>query len=975
MIAEHHPEQLDIDRLLGQPTPQAQADFLRAEDCFNPSGLDDLLSQAAHLMGTDPGKASAIAAVCESLAHEVDADALIPGATYLRARAHAINAEFDLALDLIEGARIGYIVVGERLEAVRTNVGRMFVLQEQGRYAEALETAEAVRDYLRQAGTLDPAHAPGEANALAARVSQNQGLCFELIGSYNQALTAYTDAEARFSHLGMTESLAEVKNNRGIVLLRLGRGREALDVFERALPAYKEANLTLKVAQTLNNIGNARLLLGDYSLGLAAFEQAGQILEPLAAQSDKHIVLLDLAEAYLSLNLYDEALPTYREATRALNASSMHHDLARAEWGMGAALMATGKLDEATQVLASSATLFAAAGNAPMQAIVALKQSDLCRVLGQREGALRFARQALKRVDSGPWALQQAYAHLSLADALIPDIEQARAHLQACEVLMQQVDLPSLRYLLNQRLGHVHLIAGNALEAERRLRAAIGEVEQLRANVSEDRLRVSFAADKLAAYDDLVRLYLARQDTDDAAHAFAMAERAKARALVTLLNATMGAPLRAPRVPGQAEDSHHTEQRATHAALYAELNATYNRLLGRGEDSPSENRRSQAELQERALELEREIGRLQLHARARDAAPSDLSEPMLDQPLTLEAICAELAPSTALVSYYVLDNAIIAFVVTRDGVQAVGQLPDGIASVSAIAPLLQRLGAQWERFRAGRAFAKRHTLQLEQSTQRVLALLYDAVFKPLEPYISQQRELIIVPHGLLHQVPFHALFNGAGYLIERYTMSYAPSATVQTICQQRTSPNTGRAVVVAVADALIPAVVAEAHAVAQLISSTTLLIGDEATVSTVRKQVAGSEVVHLACHGLFRAGNPMFSSLKLHDGWLLALDALALDLRGALVTLSACESGRSQTLEGDEIMGLVRAFLGAGAATLVVSLWLVQDETTAELMRTWYDHIRRGMGRAEALRAAQLALKSKFAHPYYWAPFMIIGQR
>ena len=118
----------------------------------------------------------------------------------------------------------------------------------------------------------------------------------------------------------------------------------------------------------------------------------------------------------------------------------------------------------------------------------------------------------------------------------------------------------------------------------------------------------------------------------------------------------------------------------------------------------------------------------------------------------------------------------------------------------------------------------------------------------------------------------------------------------------------------------------------------------------------------------------MFSSLKLHDGWLLALDATQLNLHGALVTLSACESGRSQTLSGDEIVGLIRAFLGAGVSSLVVSLWLVQDETTAEFMHNWYAEMRKGTSRAESLKIAQLALKSKFAHPYYWAPFMIVGQ-
>ena len=148
-----------------------------------------------------------------------------------------------------------------------------------------------------------------------------------------------------------------------------------------------------------------------------------------------------------------------------------------------------------------------------------------------------------------------------------------------------------------------------------------------------------------------------------------------------------------------------------------------------------------------------------------------------------------------------------------------------------------------------------------------------------------------------------------------------------------------------------------------------------ATVQALREKAPGCGVVHLACHGMFRADNPMFSSLKLHDGWLTAADVLQLDLRGALVVLSACESARNEVLAGDELIGLARGFIGAGAATLVASLWLVQDETTAWLMEKYYDLLGDGVGRAAALRSAQLALKERYPHPYYWAPFVLIGRR
>ena len=275
---------------------------------------------------------------------------------------------------------------------------------------------------------------------------------------------------------------------------------------------------------------------------------------------------------------------------------------------------------------------------------------------------------------------------------------------------------------------------------------------------------------------------------------------------------------------------------------------------------------------------------------------------------------------------------------------------------------------------------------LERLTRRVLTSLYGELIEPLEPLLNEavgptsdgtgaSRKLVIVPHGLLHRVPFHALFDGGSYLLERFEVSYAPSAKVYSLCEKRIPRGFDKTLVLSVADSSIPAVTEEAQAVVRHLPAAELLSDRQATVEALRSKAPGCGILHLACHGMFRVDNPMFSALKLYDGWLAASDVIRLDLAGALVTLSACESGRNEVFAGDELMGLTRAFLGAGATTLVASLWLVQDETTAELMEMWYEQLRKGVGRAAALRNAQLALKERWSHPYYWAPFVLIGHR
>ncbi|PLS86322.1 MAG: hypothetical protein CYG60_07870 [Actinobacteria bacterium] len=293
---------------------------------------------------------------------------------------------------------------------------------------------------------------------------------------------------------------------------------------------------------------------------------------------------------------------------------------------------------------------------------------------------------------------------------------------------------------------------------------------------------------------------------------------------------------------------------------------------------------------------------------------------------------------------------------------------------------------QWERFRAGEEFVQRNMRILERSARRVLAVLYAGVFEPVEVPLGEAldvspdasgrpRKLVVVPHGPLHQVPFQALFDGERYLLERFEISYAPSARVFALCQGKAARPPKNALVMSVSDDSIPAVAGEAGAVASRFPHAEVRSDEGATLAALESGAADRDVLHLACHGMFRSDNPMFSALKLHDGWLTANEAMRLDLDGALVTLSACESGRHEVVGGDETLGLTRAFLGAGAATLVVSLWLVQDEATGELMESWYGHLRGGAERATALRAAQLEIKERRPHPYYWAPFVLVGKR
>jgi CHAT domain-containing protein len=290
--------------------------------------------------------------------------------------------------------------------------------------------------------------------------------------------------------------------------------------------------------------------------------------------------------------------------------------------------------------------------------------------------------------------------------------------------------------------------------------------------------------------------------------------------------------------------------------------------------------------------------------------------------------------------------------------------------------LVARLASQLDRFSAGPEFVARHLSVLARSAQQALADLYAELIAPLagrlDMIMGRPRRLVVVPHGLLHQIPFHALCGGGRTLLDDFEITYAPSTTALTT-EQPVAPRNGGALVVGVADPLIPRVSQEVAAVARHLAGAELLSDEQASLRALRELAPGRAVLHLACHGLFRSDNPIFSALRLSDGWLTAADIARLDLRGALVALSACESGRGRVYDGDEVVGLTRAFLAAGARTLLVSHWLVHDETAAALMEIWYAEMQAGQSAAAALRTAQLAIRERSPHPYYWAPFFLVG--
>ena len=257
--------------------------------------------------------------------------------------------------------------------------------------------------------------------------------------------------------------------------------------------------------------------------------------------------------------------------------------------------------------------------------------------------------------------------------------------------------------------------------------------------------------------------------------------------------------------------------------------------------------------------------------------------------------------------------------------------------------------------------------------------LYLFLVAPARTWIRSRR-LVIIPSAELHQVPFEALQNPADgrFLGEEFELSYASSATVLLGMKPRRSPRDGA--LLAVAD---PEFKAEVDAVAALYPGRATIVGGAtlATKKDVVSRLADYDVVHLSVHGEFNGRQPLLSHLKLgptdrDNGRLTAAEMFGLPLdRANLVVLSACQTGIGSVGNGDELIGMSRALLFAGARSFVLSRWKVDAASTALWMQTFHAEAQR-QPLGEAARRAIVAVRSNpaFADPHYWAPFMLVGR-
>jgi CHAT domain-containing protein len=320
-----------------------------------------------------------------------------------------------------------------------------------------------------------------------------------------------------------------------------------------------------------------------------------------------------------------------------------------------------------------------------------------------------------------------------------------------------------------------------------------------------------------------------------------------------------------------------------------------------------------------------------------------------------------------LLEYYQARGSYYVCVVGRERLEVVR-----LAPAPDVRRLLRLLQFQLSKFRLGPQYVDAFASQFRAAAEVHLSELYGALVAPIRDQL-QASHLVVVPHDVLHGLPFHALYDGRRFLVDDFTLSYAPSATVYRLCRTKAESTRGSALVMGVPDALAPLISEEIDAVARVLPDAHVFLGSAATAEQLRVHCPGSQFVHIATHGRFRRDNPMFSSIRLGDGPLGVYDLYQLRLSAELVTLSGCSTGRTAVVGGDELLGLIRGLLYAGARAVLLTLWDAHDRSAADFMTAFYGHLRNGHSKAQAAQQAMCEIKERYPHPFFWAPYTLIG--
>jgi len=921
---------------------ERQACFTAQPRFHNKDLLPLIHAELIRCLYSDRTRALRVGAVAEMAAQVVQDD--ISRAIGQRCRGNLLyaDAHHTAAVDCYRESIRLFESAGREAEAGRVYFGGLQALIYLGRYEEAHAWAGEARVRFERAHD----------ELRLARLELNIGNLYYRQDRYQQAMEHYALARQRLASSDQPQDFAAVLSNSAVCLSSMGRLAEALAEYREAQAWCGANGLALLAAAADYNVAYLHFLRGEYRRASELYKLSRA--HSTEAGDEYHAALCDLdeSEMLLELNMASDAQMLASRAAAAFHRLNMPYEYAKALVFGGLARFRRGDLRFALRMLRQARAVFKKEGNRYWLAAVDLYRAIVLESDGRWNDAARLAQRAAKSLRP-----QSPTGKFALCNLLLAKLELRENRPASALALLEEARASALSPALKCHLLYLAGIASERLndtpKAELYYSEALAAMELARNEFWNRELKISYLQDKASLYQAFAALALKSGGMHGEARAFHLVQRAKSRTLLESLEA------RRNGFDGSLEPAEELLEASRN------LNAGYRQLDAVAGRPATDGKRAELKsIRARIQDLERSLAQL-------SGENNGAGLPCADSKIEpAEVIGAALPPDATLVEYFIVQNQIHAWLLTAGGLT---HRVCGAAQPARYA--LQLLQFQLAKFTFGAAYWSRFEAPIQLALHAHLQELYSLLIAPLRDSLATE-SLIFAPAGFLHHVPFNGLLDEGGRaLLDDFTVSIVPSASVYLQCARRQREPAAGSLVVAAADPSTPHVAREGAAVAALLPGSELLIGEEATAAALLEKAARRKYVHIAAHGFERRDNPLFSAIGFGNSQLRSLDLDRLRLSADLVTLSGCSTGVSVVTGADELVGLMRGMLGAGAKALLAALWDVSDDATATFMTAFYGNLfgPAQLSPARALRAAMLELRKSRENLYFWGAFQVVG--
>lgn len=829
--------------------------------------------------------------------------------------------------------------------------------------------------------------------------TSNMGSIYYEMGNFEKALDYSHQSRHIFEQLNRHFNLSISYNNLGVYYKKLDMYEEARTYYTKSLELKKKLDNISLLATAYNNLASLNQSIGEYSTALSQYYKSLEYRRETGNPHKTSRTLGNIGALYSSFNEDDKALSYYQQSLMLREQYGSEYDVAHMKRNIASLKITRQQYRQAEELLMEVLQIDKKLGNSDRICKTYFTLSDIKLSTGSFGQAREYIEQAFQTIgdNSAPSVQAEAYRmyanlhiHLNNSDSSLYYYKKALKVLEGQPFHEQLSTIKGLAYTYSSIDKDSAIYYGEqVIDYLKQSRDQFGPLSILKAK---------YFGRHTHFYFDLAAWYL--ESKNDAERAFELIETAKARGFnEDLARASANLDRKLPE-----------DLRVKKRQMEKQLRELYEDL--QEVDKPVLASRLKESIRDRELQYQSFINKIKETESYRSF---DIPEPM-----SLSGARQLCDAETAMLQYAVSDNHIILFAVSEDGYQShvIKKSSDDTTGLTA------RLANRVEQYRTSILSNMPKSMLTEDSGS-----LVDQLISPVYQHIKGKHNIIVIPDGALAYLPFETLIMEDEYLIQKFNIKYLPSVSTVGLLHKKADSYSKDILALAgskfegVEQGLgqkrqnryytLPSTLLEVDSISSKFAKADVLKEKEVSERRLKQMhLQQYRYIHMATHGIFNESHPELSGLVLstngdkqnemglgEDGFLRNSEIYELNLNAEMVVLSACNTGMGNLIRGEGIFGIQRAFLQAGASSVVVSLWNVFDRSTATFMTTFYENLNSMEGqeksyldqfwdwmdwqypvtfgtRAKAMRQAKLAMLEHpvYKHPVYWAPFIVVGR-